>query len=160
MASSPVVEFTASRPSGLRPHLCRTLQRAALVVLSVSMLAPLGGAGASSSLAATCDHSTMRQAYAPRGFGGYLCRDDQCTSHKAGFDWAERNGIADARACTSRQDPAFAEGCRAYAEEAVTAEQAGFDWARENEIDDTCDCAGAGPGFDAGCTAYITGLAQ
>ena len=39
-------------------------------------------------------------------------------------------------------------------------EQAGFEWARENEIEDTCDCTGAGPGFDAGCAAYVTGFAQ
>jgi hypothetical protein len=71
-----------------------------------------------------------------------------------------RNGIADARTCTSRNDPGFVEGCRAFAEEAVTPEQAGFEWARENELDDTCHCAGAGPGFEAGCAAYVTGFAQ
>ncbi len=52
------------------------------------------------------------------------------------------------------------EGCRAFAEEAVTPEQAGFEWARENELDDTCHCPGAGPGFEAGCAAYVTGFAQ
>jgi hypothetical protein len=107
-----------------------------------------------------CPAASGREPYALRGFLGYACRDDRCSSHKAGFDWAERNGIADARACASRNDPAFAEGCRAFADEAVTAEQAGFEWARENELEDRCHCAGAGPGFEAGCAAYVTGFAQ
>jgi hypothetical protein len=113
-----------------------------------------------SGSAAVCVHESARESYAPRGFLGYACRDDRCNSHKAGFDWAERNGIVDARACTSRNDPGFVEGCRAFAEEAVTPEQAGFEWARENELDDTCQCPGAGPGFEAGCAAYVTGFAQ
>ena len=107
-----------------------------------------------------CPAASGREPYAPRGFLGYACRDDRCSSHKAGFDWAERNGIADARACATRNDPAFVEGCRAFAEEAVTPEQAGFEWARENELADRCLCAGAGQGFEAGCTAYVTGFAQ
>ena len=110
--------------------------------------------------AAACVHESVRESSAPRGFLGYACRDDRCNSHKAGFDWAERNGIADPRACTSRNDPGFVEGCRAFAEEAVTPEQAGFEWARESGLDDTCQCAGAGPGFEAGCAAYVTGFAQ
>lgn len=114
----------------------------------------------SSRVAAVCVNESARKSYAPRGFLGYACRDDRCNSHKAGFDWAERNGIADARTCTSRNDPGFVEGCRAFAEEAVTPEQAGFEWARENELDDTCQCPGAGPGFEAGCAAYVTGFAQ
>ena len=73
---------------------------------------------------------------------------------------AKRTGIADARACTSRNATGFAEGCRAFAEGAVTPEQAGFEWARENELEDTCHCPGAGPGFEAGCAAYVTGFAQ
>lgn len=114
----------------------------------------------SSRTAAMCVRESARESYTPRGFLGYSCLDDRCNSHKAGFDWAERNGIADALACTSRNDPGFVEGCRAFAEEAVTPEQAGFEWARENELDDTCHCAGAGPGFEAGCAAYVSGLAQ
>ena len=110
--------------------------------------------------AAACVHESARESYAPRGFLGYACLDERCNSHKAGFDWAERNGIADALACTSRNDPGFVEGCRAFAEEAVTPEQAGFDWARDNELDDTCHCAGAGSGFEAGCVAYVSGFAQ
>lgn len=96
----------------------------------------------------------------PRGFLGYTCHDERCASHKAGFDWAERNGITQARSCFARNDTAFAEGCRAFAEETVTAEQAGFEWARENDLGDASQCAGAGPGFEAGCQAYVHGFAD
>ena len=119
-----------------------------------------GAMTSSARTAAVCANESARRSHAPRGFLGYTCRDDRCNSHKAGFDWAERNDIVDARSCTSRNDPGFVEGCRAFAEEAVTPEQAGFEWARENELDDTCQCPGAGPGFEAGCAAYVTGFAQ
>ena len=146
------------------PTLEQWLTRWILPLVAVALVIATPGAGAGPPEDATrrsrCPAASIREPYAPRGFLGYACRDDRCSSHKAGFDWAERNGIADARACSSRHDSAFVEGCRAFAEEAVTAEQAGFEWARENEIEDTCDCAGAGPGFDAGCAAYVTGLAQ
>ena len=135
-----------------------------LLVIAVPCLhaTPFVTAATASSFraAAACAHESARESYAPRAFLGYACLDDRCNSHKAGFDWAERNGIADALACTSRNDPGFVEGCRVFAEEAVTPEQAGFEWARENELDDTCDCAGAGPGFEAGCAAYVRGFAQ
>lgn len=136
------------------------IRSSGLVLLCLGLLGVPSAAPARSGAADTCNPATSRQPYEPRGFFGYACRDDRCNSHKAGFDWAERNGIADARACTSRNDPGFVEGCRAFAEEAVTPEQAGFEWARENELDDTCHCLGAGPGFEAGCAAYVTGFAQ
>ena len=138
----------------------RGIRSPGLTLLCISVLGlPIGGP-ARSGVADACDPATARQVYASHSFLGYACRDDRCNSHKAGFDWAERNHIADARACTSRNDPGFVEGCRAFAEEAVTPEQSGFAWARENEFDDTCHCAGAGPGFAAGCEAYVTGFAQ
>lgn len=138
----------------------RGMRSAGFTLLCLGLLYAPPGALAPSRAAEACRSNTSRQVYAPRSFLGYACRDDRCNSHKAGFDWAERNGIADARACTSRNDPAFAEGCRAFAEEAVTPEQAGFEWARENELEDRCHCAGAGAGFEAGCAAYVTGFAQ
>lgn len=138
----------------------RGMRSAGFTLLCLGLLCAPPGALAPSRAAEACRSNTSRQVYAPRSFLGYACRDDRCNSHKAGFDWAERNGIADARACTSRNDPAFAEGCRAFAEEAVTPEQAGFEWARENELEDRCHCAGAGAGFEAGCAAYVTGFAQ
>ena len=152
MAGSPAC--TPARPRGSSPW-----RHAGFVLLCLGLFA-LPGSAFARTLSPDLQPQPSREAYAPRGFGGYACRDDRCSSHKAGFDWAERNGIADARACASPHDPAFVEGCRAFAEDAVTAEQAGFEWARENEIEDTCDCAGAGPAFDAGCSAYVTGLAQ
>jgi hypothetical protein len=160
MDSSPVVGFTNPSPTRVPPRRSWSMSRAVLVLLCVSMFAPPGGSFASTPLVKSCNHASLRQIYAPRGFGGYACRDDRCTLHKAGFDWAERNGIADPAACTPPREPAFVEGCRAYAEDAVTAEQAGFEWARENEIGDTCDCTGAGLRFDAGCAAYVAGFAQ
>ncbi len=156
MDSSPVA-ITICCPIQMRGS--RPLRSAGLILLCLGLFAAPSGAFARTAPVKTCSHTASRQVYAPRGFGGYACRDDRCSSHKAGFDWAERNGIADARACASRHDSAFVEGCRAFAEEAVTAEQAGFEWARDNEIEDTCDCAGAGAGFDAGCAAYINGFA-
>ena len=54
------------------------------------------------------------------------------------------------------QDPGFREGCVAFAQDSVTAEQSGFQWALENEVADACVCHGAGPGFAAGCEAYVT----
>jgi hypothetical protein len=101
-----------------------------------------------------------RAASAPAVFMGHACSDDRCGSHKAGFDWAERNGIVDPRACLSRNDPTFAEGCRAFVKETVTAEQAGFQWARENDLGDARYCAGAGPRFEAGCQAYVRAVAD
>lgn len=95
-------------------------------------------------------------AYAEPVFLGYACRDRECNGHKSGFAWAERNGITDARECEASPNPAFVEGCRAFAEEAVTPEQAGFEWARENELEETCRCGGAGPAFAAGCAAYVS----
>lgn len=107
-----------------------------------------------------CRAGPPRHDSMPRGFLGYACRDARCTSHKAGFDWAERNGIADGRSCVTRNDLAFAEGCRAYADDAVTAEQAGFRWARENDLADRCLCGGGGAAFEAGCEAYVRGFAD
>ena len=94
-----------------------------------------------------------REPYAPWVFFGYACQGT-CREQKAGFAWAERNGIGNASACPARKG-GFAEGCRTYAEFAVTAEQAGFEWARENELEDNCACGGAGPAFQAGCEAYL-----
>lgn len=92
---------------------------------------------------------------APRTFLGYLCRDAECGAHKAGFAWADRNGVTDPADCAGASEPAFAEGCRAFVEDAVTAESSGFQWARENGIGDRCRCDGAGPRFEAGCEAYV-----
>ena len=49
-------------------------------------------------------------------FLGYACRDAECAAHKAGFAWADRQGITDPAACVEAEDAAFIEGCRAFAE--------------------------------------------
>lgn len=120
---------------------------------------PVPGTSASANIATVrpgrCP-SLAREPYAAPVFLGYACRDRECTTHKAGFAWAERNGVTDVGECAASPNPAFVEGCRAYAEETVTPEQAGFEWARENELDDACRCRGGGAGFEAGCAAYVT----
>lgn len=51
-------------------------------------------------------------AYRHRTFGGYACTDD-CSGHKAGYEWAERNDITDEYDCVSNS-VSFDEGCAAY----------------------------------------------
>ena len=102
-----------------------------------------------------CGGSVGRVPYEPATFLGYSCREADCAAHKAGFAWADARGINDPLACNDAEDPAFAEGCRAFVEDAVTAEQSGFQWARENEVGERCRCSGAGPRFEAGCEAYV-----
>ena len=102
-----------------------------------------------------CPAEAGREAQAVHTFLGYTCRDPDCGAHKAGFAWADRQGISDAAACADADDVAFGEGCRAFAERSVTAEQSGFEWARANALLDDCACGGAGPRFAAGCEAFV-----
>lgn len=132
----------------------------------LSMLVLLGAVLAASRVDARADASTPARNCqgaaariphgAPLSFLGRVCRDDDCAGHKAGFAWADRNGIADSRDCAEAEDPAFVEGCQAFAMATATAEQAGFSWARDNGLDDRCRCGGAGPRFEAGCEAFVT----
>ena len=46
-------------------------------------------------------------------FGGYPCLGD-CSDDKAGYRWAEQNGITDPDSCTGNTGT-FIEGCRVYA---------------------------------------------
>lgn len=48
-----------------------------------------------------------------RTFHGYACTED-CSGHKAGYDWAARKGIDDPDDCGGYSQ-SFIEGCRAYA---------------------------------------------
>jgi hypothetical protein len=50
-----------------------------------------------------------------RTFGGNDCTDD-CTGHKAGYEWAEQNSITDESDCSGRSN-SFIEGCRTYVED-------------------------------------------
>jgi hypothetical protein len=128
------------------------MERTLIAVASLVLLLPIA-APATASASACSD--TDRDPYAARSFHGRACRDGDCAAHKAGFGWADRQGLADAAACAEAEDAAFVEGCRAFAELAVTAEQSGFEWARENELVDDCLCDGAGPRFAAGCEAFV-----
>jgi hypothetical protein len=129
-----------------------------LVLLSAAWVAKGAEARADTGTPAwNCHGATARvPPIAPRSFLGRACRDDDCAGHKAGFAWADRNGIGDARDCAEAEDPTFVEGCEAFAAIPGTAEQAGFAWARDNGLDDRCRCGGAGPRFEAGCEAFVT----
>jgi hypothetical protein len=129
----------------------------AIVIASLSLLlADPARATARASACAVAD----REPHAARSFLGHACHDDDCAAHKAGFGWADRQGLADAAACAAAEDEAFVEGCTAFVELVVTAEQSGFAWARENEFDDDCLCDGAGPRFAAGCEAFVRGFGR
>ena len=67
-------------------------------------------------------------------FHGYPCTQD-CSGHKAGYEWAERNGIADPDDCGGNSN-SFIEGCMAWAEEqgadsSYEAETERDDWDHE-----------------------------
>ena len=51
-------------------------------------------------------------------FHGYTCTQD-CSGHKAGYEWAEKKGIADEDDCGGSSQ-SFAEGCQAYVEESAS----------------------------------------
>jgi hypothetical protein len=125
-----------------------------LALIAGAAIAP-GGLAADSACA-----GAGRESYAPSAFFGYTCLDVDCSGHKDGFAWAERHGVRAVLACDGAAEPILIEGCRAYALEVVTVELAGFEWARDNEIADPCRCRGAGPRFEAGCAAYVSGFAR
>ncbi|MER9455564.1 hypothetical protein [Mesorhizobium sp. M0478] len=52
---------------------------------------------------------------AQQTFGGNECTDD-CSGHKAGYDWAEQNQISDESNCSSNSQ-SFNEGCQTYVED-------------------------------------------
>jgi len=132
-------------------HLTR--RRCALFAVVLSWLALASGPTVARD--AACAGESRHEAQTVHSFLGYACRDPDCGAHKAGFAWADRQGITDAAACASAEDAAFGEGCRAFVERAVTAEQSGFEWARANALPDDCSCGGAGPRFAAGCEAFV-----
>ena len=56
-----------------------------------------------------------------RTFGGYDCTDD-CSGHKAGYEWAEAKGITDEAQCegilvTAPNRTSFYEGCMTYVQD-------------------------------------------
>jgi hypothetical protein len=60
----------------------------------------------------------------PRNFRGYACTDD-CSGHKAGYEWAHEKEIANASDCANPSE-SFAEGCRIYLEEQTRGFDRGF----------------------------------
>ncbi|KAB2763058.1 hypothetical protein [Brucella anthropi] len=64
-------------------------------------------------------------------FGGYDCTED-CSGHKAGYDWAERNGISNKDDCSGNSN-SFEEGCKAYVEDSDRGSDEDDDG---NEIDE------------------------
>ena len=134
-------------------HLTR--RRRALSAVALSWLALALAPGPSVARDVGCAGESRHEAQAIHSFLGYACRDPDCGAHKAGFAWADRQGITDAAACATAEDAAFGEGCRAFVERAVTAEQSGFEWARANALPDDCSCGGAGARFAAGCEAFV-----
>lgn len=49
-------------------------------------------------------------------FKGYQCRAD-CSGHRAGYEWAERQGIKSPDQCGGGNSLSFTEGCLAYVDE-------------------------------------------
>ncbi|MER8583107.1 hypothetical protein NKG95_31160 [Mesorhizobium sp. M1423] len=70
-------------------------------------------------------------ANAQETFGGNDCTED-CSGHKAGYDWAQQNGISDESACSSNSQ-SFNEGCQTYLEDPNRGSDEDDDG---NEIDD------------------------
>ncbi len=134
-------------------------RRLSIPPLALVMFATLG-APPSAWGTALCPGTAGTAPQGTRSFLGRPCRDAGCTAHKAGFAWADRQGIDNAQACAQAEEPAFDEGCRSFAEDSVTAEQSGFQWARENRLVDACECRGAGPRFEAGCEAWVAVFAR
>lgn len=58
---------------------------------------------------------TADSAAAQQTYGGYECTDD-CSGHKAGFEWAQQNDIQDESDCEGSSSQSFAEGCKVYVE--------------------------------------------
>lgn len=76
---------------------------------------------ASSFAAVSVAIAIFSPARAGQTFGGYDCTVD-CSGHKAGYEWAEAQGITDASGCEGilRRSPnrtSFYEGCLAYVDD-------------------------------------------
>ncbi|MFE0014129.1 hypothetical protein ACFWXH_04735 [Mesorhizobium sp. NPDC059054] len=54
-------------------------------------------------------------AFAQQTFGGYDCTED-CSGHKAGYEWAEQNNVTSTSDCTTNSQ-SFNEGCDAYVDD-------------------------------------------
>ncbi|PBB94996.1 hypothetical protein [Mesorhizobium sp. WSM3862] len=70
-------------------------------------------------------------SFAQQTFGGNDCTVD-CSGHKAGYDWAEKNQISDGSDCSSNSR-SFNEGCQTYLDDANRGSDEDDDG---NEIED------------------------
>lgn len=59
-------------------------------------------------------YETVSPYPSTRSFGGFPCRQD-CSGHRAGYDWAKKKGIRAAAQCGGRSQ-SFIEGCIVFAE--------------------------------------------
>jgi hypothetical protein len=66
-------------------------------------------------------------------FMGYPCTED-CSGHKAGYEWAEENDIDDSFDCSGNSD-SFNEGCESYVEEQEEEEEEEDDYEDEEDED-------------------------
>lgn len=70
-------------------------------------------------------------ALAQQTFGGNECTED-CSGHKAGYEWAQDNDISDASDCNGNSQ-SFNEGCETYTEDQQRGAEEDDDG---NEIED------------------------
>ncbi|MER9531029.1 hypothetical protein NLY43_04365 [Mesorhizobium sp. C416B] len=59
--------------------------------------------------------SLATPCFAQETFGGNDCTED-CSGHKAGYDWAEQNQISNESDCSSNSQ-SFNEGCQTFVED-------------------------------------------
>ncbi len=90
------------------------MSRAGLMLMAAAALT-LTACGGGDREATPEDYASEREATEPLRFRGYECTQD-CSGHRAGYDWAARRSISDPDACGGRSQ-SFIEGCRAYAGE-------------------------------------------
>ncbi|WP_245463875.1 hypothetical protein [Rhizobium sp. NXC24] len=64
-------------------------------------------------------------------FGGNDCTED-CSGHKAGYEWAERNAVTDESDCGGNST-SFEEGCKTFVQEPTRGADTDDDG---NDIDD------------------------
>jgi len=57
--------------------------------------------------------SSFQNKESSRSYKGYECADD-CSGHKAGYEWARKKGITDSYDCGGNSQ-SFIEGCKSYA---------------------------------------------
>lgn len=62
-----------------------------------------------------CSFVLISSASAQQTFGDYDCTED-CSGHKAGYDWAQENDITDESQCGGNSQ-SFEEGCEVYVQD-------------------------------------------